>query len=66
MLRFIVRTDDCTHVVNGGASAAETRLQSFEIEAPDLEVFLRSQLGPYVSRSLVGVECFTAPLSEST
>lgn len=64
MLRFVVRTDNCAHVVHGGASAAEVTLRSFEIDAPELEVFLREKLD-FVSRTLVGVEYFTAPPSVS-
>lgn len=58
MLRIIVRTDDASMAVNVGG-AVHTSFRTFEIDAPELEAFLREPTGKnwsYAGRHVIGIE----------
>lgn len=58
MLRIVVRTDDAAMAANVGG-AVKTEYRTFEIEAPELEAFLREPTGKnwsYVERQAIGIE----------
>jgi len=59
MIRVLVRTDDAAMASNVGGSV-ETTFRTFDIDAPDLESFLREPdkwTGTkYAHRQVVGVE----------
>lgn len=49
MIRITVTTDDAAMSANVGGIVLTTH-KSFDIEAPELEAFLRQPLGDYVQR----------------
>jgi hypothetical protein len=54
-LRLIVRTDDAAMASNvGGAVLSE--YTTFDIEAPEVESFLRVSQGTYGHRQIIGIE----------
>lgn len=55
MLRLVVRTNDATHAVHAGGPV-ETFFKTFDIEASDLEAYLRKTLGAHVHSEVIGVE----------
>jgi hypothetical protein len=67
-LRLIVRTDDAAMAANVGGSV-HTEYDTFEIEAPEVERFLRTGKGSpewtYAHRQIVGVELIP-PLGAET
>ena len=55
MIRVIVRTDNAGMAANVGGSV-ETTFKTFDLELPDLELFLSEQLGTYGQRQVIGIE----------
>lgn len=53
-IRIVVREDDATMSVNCG-SLVQSYCKTFDIEAPELEKFLRQAEG-YVARTVTGAE----------
>lgn len=58
MLRFIIRKEYTGHVVYGGATKADTKYETFDIDIPELEKIL-SERQDYFSVNLDGVEVKT-------
>lgn len=57
MIRVVVRRQDMAHVIHGGADGASVSFKTFDIEAPELERFLREErIGQYETRDVMGVE----------
>lgn len=68
MLRIIVRTDNAGMAANCGG-AVETTYRTFEMDAPELEAFLRepkSKNWTYAQRQVVGVELPDANTDQPT
>jgi hypothetical protein len=55
MIRVIVQTDDADMAANVGGDV-HTTLRSFDIDIPELEKFLREDIGKYAHRQVIGVE----------
>lgn len=55
MIRVIVRTDEASMAANVGG-AVNTTWRTFDIEAPELEAYLRENVGTYGQRQCRGVE----------
>ena len=59
MIRVIVETCDAQMAANVGGSV-HTTFRTFDIEAPELDRFLRENLGLQCHRQVTGVELLTA------
>jgi len=55
MLRVIVRTDDAAMAANVGGNVL-TSVKTIDIDAPQLEAYLREKLGTYSQRQVIAVE----------
>lgn len=58
MLRFIIRKEYTAHVVYGGATKADTKYETYDVELPELEKIL-AEKQDYFSVNLDGVEIKT-------
>ena len=58
MIRVVVETCDAGMAANVGGSV-HTSIRTFDIEAPELEKFLRANMGTYGHRHVTGVECLS-------
>jgi hypothetical protein len=59
MIRIVVQTDDASMAANVGGSV-HTAIRTFDIDAPEIEAFLRADLGAYTHRQIMGVEVLPA------
>jgi hypothetical protein len=70
-LRIIVRTDDAGMVANVGFDCVLSELKTFDIDAPELEAFLREYTGRsktgtcFWHRQVIGVDVLPAPETEN-
>lgn len=55
MIRVVVQTNDAGMAANVGGSV-HTTIRTFDIEAPELEAYLREPMGTYAHRQVLGVE----------
>lgn len=55
MIRLVMRQDDMGHAANSGGPVV-TEYKTFDIEAPQVETWLRENSGLYMQRQLVGIE----------
>lgn len=53
MIKIIVQTDDAGMAVNVGGNVLTT-FKVFELDAPELEAFLREDIGQYAHRQIIG------------
>ena len=56
MIRVVVQTCDAGMAANVGGSV-HSSIRTFDVEAPELERWLRQDSGVYVHRQVTGVEC---------
>ena len=64
MIRVTVQTDDAAMAANVGGSV-HSSYRSFDIDAPELEAFLRETIGTYAQRQVVGWELRNASAQET-
>ena len=55
MIREVVQTSDAVMAANVGGPV-QNRLRTFDVDLPELEAFLREDLGVYADRQVIGVE----------
>ena len=55
MIRIIVQTDDAQMAANVGG-AVHTTMDTFDIEATELERFMRQKMPSLVYRNIIGAE----------
>lgn len=66
MLRIIICQTDCAAAANVGGPV-EIEYRTFDIEAPEVEAYLRAEVGSYARRQIVGTELRgAAPPQEQT
>lgn len=66
MLRIVVQTDDASMAANVGGKV-ETKFRTFDIDAPELEAFLREPEGKkwqFTQRQAVGIEVIDRPADD--
>jgi hypothetical protein len=60
MLRIVIKTEDCVHVVHGAASQSQTTVKTFDVDLPEVEAFLITKPSSYWYSNVVGIEVLPA------
>ena len=63
MLRIVIKTEDCAHVVHGAASQSETHVKTFDVDLPEVEAFLSKRESSYWYANVVGIEVLASQTS---
>lgn len=64
MIRLVMRQDDMGHAANAGGPIV-TEYKTFDVDIPQLELWLRENGGIYMQRQLAGIELLPSHVSES-